>query len=244
MPLHLSTSTCRFPCIFRHVAEPAVAAVLSLSKCQQLQWACAAGEQQNPPVTTSPDRLDAPILADNNFARRDFQIEGTRGLHGDTCTADECCLARFQTGAGNKTPFHKALRTALPFPRFENVPINDTRKFAGGPKCPHFYNSRAGQMATESVPPHIFYKMRPQQSSFCGLSTRLPWPSMTSDLAPATPIPLLCATLHNARAAFCRKDNRPHQLIAPDIQRTELWMSGLRLIGGRYTVQTVFGKLR
>ena len=76
-----------------------------------------------------------------------------------------------------------------------------------------------------SEPPHIFYKMRPQQSSFCGLSTRLPWPSMTSDLAPATPIPLLCATLHNARAAFCRKDNRPHQLIAPDIQRTELWMS-------------------
>ena len=133
MPLHLSTSTCRFPCIFRHVAEPAVAAVLSLSKCQQLQWACAAGEQQNPPVTTSPDRLDAPILADNNFARRDFQIEGTRGLHGDTCTADECCLARFQTGAGHKTPIHKALRTALPFPRFENVPINATRKFAGDP---------------------------------------------------------------------------------------------------------------
>ena len=151
-----------------------------------------------------------------NFARRDFQIEGTRGLHGDTCTADECCLARFQAGTGNKTPIHKALRTALPFPRFENVPINATRKFAGGPKCPHFYNSRAGQMATESVPPHIFYKMRPQQSSFCGLSTRLPWPSMTSDLAPATPIPLLCATSHNARAAFCRKDNQLHQLNAPD----------------------------
>jgi hypothetical protein len=46
----------------------------SPSKCIEMPE-----KQQNPLWATSPDRLAAPILTDNNFTRPDFQIKGTGG---------------------------------------------------------------------------------------------------------------------------------------------------------------------